>query len=65
MEFEIVTPEWLKTNIKKHNLTLEQFAEKFGNSRGDISAYCSGKKELSKLRKAAFYYFFKYIEAIN
>ena len=62
MDFEVVTPEWLKERISKHSMSLEEFGKHFGNSKGDISAYCSGKKPMSKLRKAAFYYFFQFKE---
>lgn len=60
--FDIVTPEWLTQKIKGHNMTLEEFASYFEDSRGNISAYSNGSKSLSKLRKTAFYYFFLYME---
>ena len=60
--FTDVTPDWIRQQLKKHGLTMAEFAKNFGNSQADISAYCGGKKPLSKLRKSAFYFFFKYLE---
>jgi len=44
--YEKVTPEWLRNKIKEHGMTQAEFGALFSNSRGDISAYCSGAKSL-------------------
>jgi hypothetical protein len=59
MTYDEVTPEWLREKIKESGLTQAEFGRYFSNSRGDISAYCSGAKSLSLLRRAAFYWFFE------
>ncbi len=57
-KFEEVTPEWIKQQMLDLNMSAADAAREMEISRGDMSAYLSGKKPLSNIRKQTFYYFF-------
>ena len=57
--YDTVTPSWLKSKIEEYGLTFEEFGKFFSSTRGDISQFCSGKRPISGVRKAAFYWFFE------
>jgi hypothetical protein len=55
---EVVTPEWIRDQFEKHNISLKQAGVELGVDPNTLSAYKSGLKPLSGITKAALYYYF-------
>lgn len=53
-----VTSEWICLQMLDYKLSDEQVYTDLNISKGDLSAYKSGSKNLSMVRKQAFYYYF-------
>lgn len=60
-----VDDEWLRRNMERLNLKAKDIISYTGIDKSTLSLYMSGDRPMSKLAKAAFYYFFKYYEMTN
>lgn len=56
---------WINDNMTRLGLKAKDIASHTGLDKSSLSLYMSGGRELSKLTKIAFYYFFKYYEMSN
>jgi predicted XRE-type DNA-binding protein len=54
----IVTTEWVERKMKEKGVAIKQIAFDTGVDRSSISNWISGKKSMSQLIKAMFYFYF-------
>jgi hypothetical protein len=62
VESEIVTPEWIVSNMNRLKIKLKKIANDTGIGNADISAIINKHKPLSIRTKSLFYYYFKCVE---
>lgn len=60
-----VDSAWINANMARLDLKPKDIASHTGLDKSSISLYLSGGRDMSKLTKVAFYYFFKYYEMTN
>lgn len=57
-----VNAEWITDNMQRLGLKAKDIVNHTGLDKSEISLILSGERNLSKMGKAAFYYFLKYYE---
>lgn len=60
-----VNSEWINNNMERLGLKAKEVSTHTGIDKSSVSLYLSGARPLTKLAKAAFYYFLKYYEMSN
>lgn len=60
-----VNGEWIENNMKRLGLKPKDIASRMCLDKSTMSLILSGERNLSRLGRAAFYYFFKYYEMNN
>ena len=60
-----VDAAWIQSNMERLDIKAKHIATYTGIDKSSLSSYISGERNLSKLAKVAFYYFFKYYERAN
>lgn len=61
--YDIVTADWIREQILDLKLSDTVVADEMEITRADLSAYKTGYKPLSAVRKQAFFYYFYYKSA--
>ncbi|HOG04630.1 MAG TPA: hypothetical protein PK978_00125 [Paludibacter sp.] len=64
-DIDAITAEWLKRKMENLNLKSRTVSAYTGIDKSTLSSLLSGDKNLTKWHKVAFYYFFKYQEAVK
>ena len=57
---EIVTPQWIQTQMNKHKIGNKQLVQNLGIAKAEISALINGHVDMSMRTKAMFYYYFEF-----
>lgn len=55
---DVVTPDWLRERHAASGKQIQEIAAELGVDRNSVSAYVGGKKPLSGVVRAMFYYYF-------
>ncbi|GHT31927.1 hypothetical protein FACS189434_02590 [Bacteroidia bacterium] len=63
-DIDAVNPEWIRRRMSRLKLRNKHISNYTGIDKCTVSSVIAGEKELTKWHKAAFYYFFKYNEAM-
>lgn len=64
-DIDAVNAEWINTNMERLGLKAKDISSHTALDKSSVSLYLSGERPMSKLAKAAFYYFIKYYEMSN
>lgn len=56
---EVVTPEWIRTQMNTHKISSKKLVEDTGIAKAEISALINGHREMGIRTKGLFYYYFK------
>lgn len=64
-DIDAVNAEWINNNMERLGLKAKDISSHTGLDKSSVSLYLSGVRPLTKLAKAAFYYFLKYYEMSN
>jgi hypothetical protein len=59
---DLVTTDWIANNIDKYKIERKSLITDLGLSKSVLSLYLSGKRNLSKMGKATFFYYFLTLE---
>lgn len=58
LDFSNVTTEWIEEQMKEYSISRKDIVKQLGIAENVVSEYLSGKRNLSLMGKAAFYYYF-------
>lgn len=59
MKPQQVTKDWIKNQMKVHNIRSVDIVRESGIDKCTMSSLINGKKNLGKWHKVAFFYYFK------
>lgn len=58
-KFDIVTPDWIRQQLKEKKVSQKEFAEGVNTISPRVSEWLSGTKKPSAAAKAAVWYYFQ------
>jgi hypothetical protein len=64
-DIDAMTVEWIRYRMNSLNIKNKHLSVHTGIDKCTLSSILTGNKELTKWHKVAFYYFFKYYEAVK
>lgn len=56
---QTVTPDWIHEQMKKYCVAQKDIAVALNADKGNVSNWLSGTTSMSKVTRAAFYYYFE------
>lgn len=62
LDIRIITPDWIVSKMKEYNISRNDILSHLHMDKSTLSLYLSGKRNMSRLAKAAFYWYFSNFE---
>lgn len=62
LDVKIITPEWIESKMKEFNISRNDILSHLHIDKSTLSLYLSGSRNMSRLAKASFYWYFSTFE---